>query len=84
MLVADIYARHAVFWIDSTSQDLFEEGVKFASEVDFTKSHARNTTIRFGLLGYYVTSEGQAITPQHSAFLRLPFATSVVYLVLMN
>ena len=51
MFVAEIYARHVVFLIDPTSQDLFEEGVKFASEVDFTRSRARNAKIRFGSLG---------------------------------
>jgi hypothetical protein len=53
MFVAEIYARYVVLWIDSTSQDLFEEGVKFASTVDFTKSRIRtnDTTVRFEPLG---------------------------------
>ena len=57
MFVADIYARHMVVRIDSTPQDLFEEGVKFASEVDFTRSHT-NDTVRFETLDRDVTRGG--------------------------
>jgi hypothetical protein len=53
MFVAKTCARHVVLWIDSTPQDLFKEGVEFASTVDFTKSRTRTdgTTIRFEPLG---------------------------------
>lgn len=50
MFVADIYARRMALRINSTPQDLFEEGVEFASGVDFTRSRT-NSTVRFELSG---------------------------------
>jgi len=53
MFVAKINVCHVMLWIDSTPQDLFKEGVNFASTVDFTKSRTRTSdaTVRFEPFG---------------------------------
>lgn len=45
-----IYKQYAVSPVDSISQDLFKDGVEFATNVSFTKSRT-NDTVRFVLLG---------------------------------
>lgn len=45
MFVVEKYAQYTVS-INPMSQDLFKDGVKFASNVDFTKSRT-NDTVRF-------------------------------------
>ena len=50
MFVTELDKRYAVSPVDFLSQDLFKEGVEFASNVSFAKSRT-NDTVRCVLLG---------------------------------